>query len=166
MTARQEWLFSCRILGPTRFTIQVPSGWTDSIQTSNIIADRGRPGINVTVQSPQYGTYTSDQTNGTFTGVLAGEGGQPDPYWSFYYLLNPTNTFGFKSATANSLLANWNATTNRSAQQHRHAHALEHLMMNQLSVRFWVYGGSLRYSLLPEGSVRAVRFLHQATYPT
>lgn len=124
------------------FTIQIPSGWTDWIQTSQMIAqDLGHLGMNVQVQTPQYGAYATDQTNGSFTGVLAGAGGQPDPYWSFYYLLNPANTFGWKSARVNSLLGNWNATTS-PAQQKQDAYALEKVMTHQFPVIPLFYGAN------------------------
>lgn len=127
---------------PVTFTIQIPSGWTDWIQTSEMIAqDLGRLGMNVTVQTPQYGAYAEDQTNGSFTGVLAGAGGQPDPYWSFYYLLGPTNTFGFHSPQVSNILANWNATTNL-ANQRRDAYTLEHTMVTQFPVIPLFYGAN------------------------
>ena len=127
---------------PVSFTIQIPSGWTDWIQTSDMISqDLGRLGMDVTVQTPQYGAYASNQTNGTFTGVLAGAGGQPDPYWSFYFLLNPANTFGFKNTAVSSLLANWNSTTNH-AQQHKDAYALENLMVKQVPIIPLFYGAN------------------------
>ncbi len=127
---------------PVAFSIQIPSGWTDWIQTSDMIAtDLGKLGMDVTVQTPQYGAYAQDQTNGSFTGVLAGAGGQPAPYWSFYYLLNPANTFGFKNARVNALLQNWNSTTS-PVMQKRDAYALEQVMMNDFPIIPLFYGAN------------------------
>ena len=127
---------------PVSFTIQIPTGWTDWIQTSQMIAqDLGQLGMSVQVETPQYGAYAEDQTNGSFTGVLAGAGGQPDPYWSFNYLLSPGNTFGWKSAYTSRLLANWNETTS-VAQQKKDAYSLEHLMMKQFPIIPLFYGAN------------------------
>ncbi len=126
---------------PVSFTIQIPSGWTDWIQTSDMIAQDLKPlGMSVTVETPQYGAWAANQTNGSFTGVLNGAGGQPDPYWSFYYLFH-SNTFGFQSPKAAALLANWNSTTSH-AQQLKDAYQLENLMMQETPVIPLFYGAN------------------------
>lgn len=124
------------------FSIEIPSGWTDWIQTSQMIADDlGKLGMQVQVKTPKYGTYASDQTSGVFTAVLGGAGGQPNPYWSFYYLLNPQNTFGWKSKYTTDLLAQWDATSSKTAQRDL-AYRLENVMTHQFPVIPLFYGAT------------------------
>jgi peptide/nickel transport system substrate-binding protein len=123
------------------FTLQIPTGWTDWIQTSTIIAqDLGKLGIQVNVITPTAGVVFADQSDGNFEASLSGAGGQPDPYWSYYYLLNPHNTYGWVSQKTTQLLDNWRATVNLAQQKHD-AYELQSILFQKVPFIPLFYGG-------------------------
>ncbi len=130
---------------PISFTIQVPAGWSDTIQTMQIIqSDLSKLGIDVQVTTPQYASYSQNMNTGQFEASLMFYGGTASPYTSYNTLLNSeyatpigqnttTNQERFSNSRVDQLLNNWRQATSQVAQR-KDAYQIEAVMYNQIPV--------------------------------
>lgn len=130
---------------PISFTIQVPTGWSDTIQTMQIIqSNLSKLGIDVQVTTPQYASYSQNMNTGQFDASLMFYGGTASPYTSYNTLLNSeyatpigqnttTNQERFTNSHIDQLLNNWRQATSLVAQR-KDAHQIEAVMYNQIPV--------------------------------
>jgi peptide/nickel transport system substrate-binding protein len=138
---------------PISFSIEVPNGWSDWIQTVQVIqSNLAQLGIDVTVSTPQYAAYSQSMSTGQFDGALLAYGGTASPFTSYNTLLNSQFAVPIgQSATANqerwsnpqvdSLLSNWQQATDQATQK-KDASQIEQVMYNQLPVINLFYGAT------------------------
>ncbi|WDL96095.1 ABC transporter substrate-binding protein [Alicyclobacillus sp. ALC3] len=138
---------------PISFSIEVPSGWTDWIQTAQIIQSNLKQlGISVTVSTPQYSAYSSSLSDGQFQGALLGFGGQASPYQAFNSLVNgqsalpvgqstSQNQERFKDPSVDKVLANWQQSTSQATQQ-TDANQVQQAVYNLVPVIALFYGAT------------------------
>lgn len=138
---------------PVSFTLEVPSGWSDWIATSQVIQSNLKHlGISVQVITPQYGAYSASLSNGQYQGALVAVGGTPNPYDSYapllggsYYKPVGQNATGnqerFQSATANRVLRQWRTATSAKTNLHD-AYQMEKIMYQQVPVIPLFYGAT------------------------
>ncbi len=138
---------------PISFNLEVPSGWTDWIQTAQIVQSSLKQlGITVNVQTPQYGAYSQSQATGQYDAALMAYGGTPTPFTSYDTLLNSKYVMPVgKSANANverwsnpvtdQLLTSWVQATDSQAQL-QDAYKIENVMYQQLPVVNLFYGAT------------------------
>ena len=78
---------------PFSFEIMVVSGWTDWVQTANLISeDLKAIGIKSNVNPVAYGQYAQSLYTGMFDFTLGGPGAQANPYFYYNFFLNSENT--------------------------------------------------------------------------
>jgi peptide/nickel transport system substrate-binding protein len=130
---------------PITFSIEVPNGWSDWIQSAQVIQTNLKQlGITVNVSTPQYAAYSSSMATGQFDAALMAFGGTASPFTSFNTLLNSKFAAPVgKSTTANQerwsdtkvdgLLSDWQQATDQGTQQ-KDAYQIERVMYNQLPV--------------------------------
>ena len=135
------------------FSIEVPNGWSDWIQTAQVIqSNLQQLGITVNVTTPQYGAYSQSLSNGQFDGALMGFGGQASPYQAYNSLLNSQfalpvgqstsqNQERWKDPTVDAVLANWQQSTDQSTQQND-AYQIEQKMYKDVPVIALFYGAT------------------------
>lgn len=137
------------------FTLQVPTGWTDWIQDTQIIQkELGQLGINVSVQTPSVATDYSDVETGHFQAALVYGWSESNPYFIYDYILSKTqsapvgqtatfnaNSERWNSATTNSLI-NQLAATKSVAKQHQLVDAIQKVTFTKVPVVSLVYGAS------------------------
>ena len=71
----------------------VVSGWTDWVQTANLISeDLKAIGIKSNVNPVAYGQYAQSLYTGMFDFTLGGPGAQANPYFYYNFFLNSENT--------------------------------------------------------------------------
>ena len=138
---------------PISFSIEVPNGWSDWIQTAQIIQSNLKQlGISVNVATPQYGAYSSSLSTGQFDGALMGFGGQASPFQAYNSLVNSQfalpvgqstsqNQERFKDPSVDQVLANWQKSTNQATQQ-KDAYQVEQAVFNQVPVIALFYGAT------------------------
>jgi len=135
------------------FSIEVPNGWSDWIQTAQVIQSNLKQlGIAVNVTTPQYGAYSQSLSDGQFDGALMGFGGQASPYQAYNSLLNSQfavpvgqstsqNQERWKDPAVDAVLANWQQSTNQSTQQND-AYQIEQKMYKDVPVIALFYGAT------------------------
>lgn len=135
------------------FSIEVPNGWSDWIQTAQVIQSNLKQlGIVVNVTTPQYGAYSQSLSDGQFDGALMGFGGQASPYQAYNSLLNSQfavpvgqstsqNQERWKDPAVDAVLANWQQSTNQSTQQND-AYQIEQKMYKDVPVIALFYGAT------------------------
>ncbi|QQE79783.1 ABC transporter substrate-binding protein [Alicyclobacillus sp. SO9] len=138
---------------PISFKIEVPNGWSDWIETAQIIrSDLKKVGITVQVSTPQYGAYNSSMSTGQYDGALVGIGGGSNPFNMYNQLLSSkfykppgktasANTERFKSQAANQILNKWLVSIKPQTDM-KYAHQMESVMYNQLPVITLFYGAT------------------------
>lgn len=138
---------------PISFSIEVPNGWSDWIQTAQIIQSNLKQlGITINVTTPQYGAYSQSLSDGQFEGALMGFGGQASPFQAYNSLLNgqfavpvgqstTQNQERWNNSTVNQVLANWQQSTNQSTQQ-SDAYQIEQTMYKEVPVIALFYGAT------------------------
>lgn len=138
---------------PISFSIEVPNGWSDWIQTAQIIQSNLKQlGITINVTTPQYGAYSQSLSDGQFEGALMGFGGQASPFQAYNSLLNSQfavpvgqsttqNQERWNNSTVNQVLANWQQSTNQSTQQ-SDAYQIEQTMYKEVPVIALFYGAT------------------------
>lgn len=138
---------------PVSLTIEVPSGWSDWIATSQVIqSNLKKLGISVHVSTPQYSAYSSSLASGTYQGALVGVGGTPNPYQSYAPLLGSSfykpvgqtaagNQERFQSSQANTILNHWLVATSAQTDK-KYAYQIENVMYKQLPVITLFYGAT------------------------
>lgn len=136
---------------PVSLSIEVPSGWSDWIATAQIIqSNLKRLGISVQVLTPQYSAYSSSLSSGQYQGALVPVGGTPNPFNSYYPLLDGrfykpigqnavANQERFKSASADAILHQWQLATSHQANL-QYAYRIEKVMYQQVPVIALFYG--------------------------
>ncbi len=135
------------------FSLEVPSGWSDWIQSAQIIQGNLKElGIQVNVSTPQYGSYSQSQAMGQYDAALTAYGGTATPFTSYDTLLNSKYTAPigqnanadqerFNSAQTNQLLSSWRQATNQQIQL-QDAYQIEKVMYQQLPVINLFYGAT------------------------
>jgi peptide/nickel transport system substrate-binding protein len=136
---------------PISFTIQVPNGWTDWIQTCQFIQqDLAQLGIDVQVRTPEYSGYSDAMRNGSFDAALGGIGGSANVYLDYSPALDSTFSAAI-GQPASSNFARWeDPATDQLLQQLRAAtdaqtqkdlsYKLEAVMVNSLPYIPLFYG--------------------------
>ena len=137
------------------FTLEVPTGWTDYIQDTQIIQkELGRLGIKVRVETPSVSTDYSDVETGHFQAALVYGWAESNPYFIYDYILSRSESAPVGQATAfNANSERWNNTetntllsqlqaTKSVAKQHRLVDALQKITFTQVPVVSLVYGAS------------------------
>lgn len=145
-----------KILGkngkPMTFTMEVPSGWTDIIQDTQIMQKNFEQlGLTINVTTPSPSTVGNNVDTGEFqiadyytSGIIA------DPYTLYYDMLSstetapigkiaPSNWERWKNPETNKLLSEWAHTTNVKRQK-QIAVQLQKIMLTQLPVIPYDYG--------------------------
>lgn len=125
------------------FTLQVVSGWSDWVQTCQIISqDLKKIGIAVKVQQPQYGAYQSNLQSGKFDLAISWTNAGTTPYHTFKDMLGSKggwNVEGWNDPATDKALTDFNSTTDPT-QQNAAMKTLESVMVNQLPVFPLFYG--------------------------
>lgn len=135
------------------FKLNVVSGWTDWVTTSQIIASNLRAaGMDVAVNAVSFNQYISALTQGSFDTSISWTSPGPTPYFLYNSLLNSSNTAPVGAqATSNferwsdpatdKLLAQYAGSVDTSVQQQALA-GLQQVMANQVPSIPLVYGAT------------------------
>jgi peptide/nickel transport system substrate-binding protein len=133
------------------FTIQVPNGWTDWIQTCQFIQqDLAQLGIDVQVRTPEYSGYSDALRNGTFDAALGGIGGAANVYLDYSPALHSSfsapigeaavsNFARWEDPTTDQLLDQLRAATDEQTQKEL-SYQLERIMYDNLPYIPLFYG--------------------------
>ena len=133
-------------------TITTANGYSDWLQGVQTVQKQlSALGISVKVNQPQPAAYTQQQQNGDYDLIVASYGGTGSVYQDFNNLLNSkfatpigtattANFQRFKSADADKLLAQYQATNDPAAQL-KIAHQLQQVVYTQLPAIGMFYGG-------------------------
>ncbi|QSO50924.1 ABC transporter substrate-binding protein [Alicyclobacillus curvatus] len=125
------------------FTIQVVSGWSDWVQTCQLISnDLKKIGINVQVQQLQFGAYQSNLQNHKFDLAIGWTNTAATSYKTFYDMLDSHgawNPEGWSSASTDAAFNLYKGTTDVNVQKQAMA-TIEGVMINKLPVLPLFYG--------------------------
>ncbi|KPV40846.1 ABC transporter substrate-binding protein [Alicyclobacillus ferrooxydans] len=125
------------------FTIQVVSGWSDWVQTCQLISqDLAKIGIQVQVQQLQFGAYQSNLQNHNFDLAIGWTNTAATSYKTFYDMLDTHgawNPEGWSSPTTDAAFNLYKGTTDLNTQKQAMA-TIEGVMINQLPVMPLFYG--------------------------
>ena len=133
-------------------TITTANGYSDWLQGVQTVQKQlSALGISVKVNQPQPAAYTQQQQNGNYDIIVGSYGGTGSVYQDFNNLLNSkfatpigtattANFQRFKSADADKLLAQYQATNDPAAQL-KIAHQLQQVVYTQLPAIGMFYGG-------------------------
>ncbi|MHB8312658.1 MAG: ABC transporter substrate-binding protein [Candidatus Dormibacteria bacterium] len=135
------------------FNVILPSGFSDWLRGAQTIKQElGAVGIDVTIQTPQYGAYYSAMSTGHYQGAIGAYGGSGSPAIDFNNLLSSslsapigkpasTNTERWQSSSTDALLATLLSATSVSAQRSA-VDALQQVMYSKLPVISLFYGAT------------------------
>jgi peptide/nickel transport system substrate-binding protein len=140
-----------KLIGPSgqqlSFTLQVPTGWTDYIQDSQIIQQElGQIGIKVNTETPSVSTDYNDVETGHYQAALVYGWTESDPYYVYDYLMSSSesapvgqvatfnaNSERFDDPKANQLIEEL-AKTSNVATQHQIVDELQQISFSQVPV--------------------------------
>ncbi len=130
---------------PLKFTLEVPTGWTDWDADCSLMAhDLQQVGIDVTVTELSYGAYYSNLTTGHYDLAMAGSGSGPTPYYLYQSLLAPKNPGNFEqwsNPTTTQALDTYSSSSNLAVQKQA-IYTLEKAVATNLPAIPLIYGAT------------------------
>ncbi len=122
---------------PLKFSIQVPSGWSDwDADTAMMAQELTSMGIPTTVVQDAYGEYVANLQSGKYTLAMSWTNVGPTPYYALYNALDSKGDWNLEkwnSAATNSELNAYSTTTNKAVQV-KEIKAIEKTLVTQLPV--------------------------------
>lgn len=102
------------------FTLQTVSGWTDWATMAQLMSQSlTAMGIEVTVQMPEFATYSTNIQNGDYDLAISWTNAGPDPFRQFQDMLNSNGSWnlqGWNDAKTDEALQNYQSTTDEAVQ--------------------------------------------------
>ncbi|MHB1740577.1 MAG: ABC transporter substrate-binding protein [Actinomycetes bacterium] len=135
------------------FNVILPNGFSDWLRGAQAIQSELKAvGINLTIQTPEYGAYASAMASGGYDSAIAAYGGSGSPAIDFNSLLNSkltaaigaqasSNTERWKSTATDTALSQLFSATSSSTQQAL-VNSLQKVMYNQIPVVSLWYGAT------------------------